>query len=42
MKYTLETGINGSGHKVWIVISSNNFAHYFDTEAEALNWMTWA
>ena len=41
----LKEGINGSGHKVWVVFSinteTNSCIHneYFDTEAEAKNWI---
>lgn len=43
---TLEQGINGSGHTVWIVVTWKNggwhHAERFTCKGEALNWMRWA
>jgi hypothetical protein len=43
---TLTTGLNGSGHEIWIVSThvrgSLFFMERFDTKAEAVNWMKWA
>ena len=43
-------GINGSGNTVWIVCTvrqeatgrQNHWMEYFDTKAEAENWVKWA
>lgn len=43
-----DNGINGSGHKVWqvitIVTSTGQYHHIetFDTKAEATTWIKWA
>jgi len=38
-------GLNGSGHKVWLVFTMRGNAckhiERFDTEAEARHWMKW-
>jgi hypothetical protein len=43
---TLTTGINGSGHTVWIVTTETRphvyFLERFGNEAEAIHWMKWA
>ena len=50
IKRTIETGINGSGAPVWIVVSEwinpagRKMSHRatFDNEPEAINWIKWA
>ncbi len=47
---TIETGINGQGARVWLVITEwinkmgrpMSFGETFDTEAEAVCWAKWA
>ncbi|MHC4336132.1 MAG: hypothetical protein ACYSUV_20645 [Planctomycetota bacterium] len=50
MKKEIITGVNGSGNKVWHVVTEwidtngRNKVHFetFDNETEALHWMKWA
>ena len=46
---TIEQGWNGSGNRVWMVVTTwvrecgrhGSHVETFDTEAEAVNWLKW-